>query len=221
MVSEHFVGGMRFRIRDIGIAPLLAYCILREFDQVLEEVDRVIVMFALQYGSGAFQAHTGVDTGFRQRDLLAARQFLELHEHQVPDLDETVAVLVSGTRRAACDPIAMVEEDLRARAARAGIAHRPEVIVRRDADDLRFRQARDFLPEVKGLIVGMINGNEQLILRQAVYFGDQFPCVGNRTLFEVIREGEVSEHLEEGMVACGIADVIEVVVLAARTYAFL
>ena len=47
----------------------------------------------------------------------------------------------------------MVVEDFRAWAARAGVAHCPEIVRRRDPQDLRFRQPRDFPPQVEGLVV--------------------------------------------------------------------
>ena len=43
----------------------------------------------------------------------------------------------------------------------------------------------------------------------------------DRALLEVVAEGEIAEHLEEGVMARGVADVIEVVVLAAGADAFL
>ena len=43
----------------------------------------------------------------------------------------------------------------------------------------------------------------------------------DRLALEVVAEGEVAEHLEEGVVARGVADVLEVVVLAARAHAAL
>src|SRR4029077_2347136 len=50
---------------------------------------------------------------------------------------------------------------------------------------------------------------------------DQFPGVSDGVLLEVIAEGEIAHHLEEGMVALGEADVVQVVVLAAGADAFL
>ncbi len=35
--------------------------------------------------------------------------------------------------------------------------------------------------------------------------------------FEVVAEGEVSEHFEEGVVSCGIADIFEVIMFSACT----
>ena len=154
-------------------------------------------------------------------DALAARQRLELHEDEIPDLDEAVAVGVGRARRAAGDLVAVVEEDFRARAARAGVAHRPEIVGGRDADDARFRQAGDALPQIEGLVVVVVDGDAQPVLRQAEFLGDQVPGEFDRERLEIVAEREIAEHLEEGVMARGIADVVEVVVLAAGAHAFL
>src|SRR3546814_3614082 len=52
-------------------------------------------MDALQHRRNALQPHAGVDARPRQVDARAARLLIVLHEHQVPDLDEAVAVLRS------------------------------------------------------------------------------------------------------------------------------
>ena len=67
-------------------------------DQRAEDVGVVVVVLALQDGGDALQPHAGVDRGPRQRHARAGRAFLELHEHQVPDLDEAVAVRVRRCR---------------------------------------------------------------------------------------------------------------------------
>src|SRR5690242_2820389 len=40
-------------------------------------------------------------------------------------------------------------------------------------------------------------------------------------LLEIVAEGEVAEHLEEGVMARGVADIVEIVVLAAGAHTFL
>ena len=55
----------------------------------------------------------------------------------------------------------------------------------------------------------------------AEVLGDQLPRQRDRPLLEVVAEGEVAEHLEEGVVPRGVADVVEVVVLAAGAHALL
>ncbi len=88
-------------------------------------------------------------------------------------------------------------------------------------DDPLVGQARDLLPQIAGGRVGRMHRHPQLVLGQREVLGDQLPGVGDGLLLEVVAEGEVAEHLEEGVVARGVADVVEVVVLAARAHALL
>ena len=57
--------------------------------------------------------------------------------------------------------------------------------------------------------------------REPVGRGDQLHRVGDGLLLEIIAEGKIAEHFEEGVVAIGEADIFEVVVLAAGANAFL
>src|SRR3546814_12844797 len=95
-----------------------------------------MVVLALEHGGEALQAHAGVDRRLRQADALVARHLLKLHEDEVPDLDEAIAVLLRAAGGAAGDVRAVVVEYLRAGAAGAGVAHRPELVRGGDADDL-------------------------------------------------------------------------------------
>ncbi len=190
-------------------------------DQGPHQVDVVIVVLALQHRGQALQPHAGVDGGPRQRDALLLGQLLELHEDQVPDLDEAVAIGIRAARRAARNLVAMVVEDLRAGTAGTGIAHGPEVVAGGDADDLLLRQSCDAVPEIEGVVVLGIDGDQEAILRQAELARDQIPGQLDRMLLEIVAEGEIAQHLEEGVVARRIADILQVVVLAAGAHAFL
>ena len=125
------------------------------------------------------------------------------------------------TRRAAPDLVAVIVEDFRARPARAGVAHLPEIVRARDADDARLRQACDLLPEIERLVVVDIDGGGQLVLRQAEFLGDEIPGELDGAVLEIVAEREVAEHLEKGVMPRGVADIVEVVVLAAGAHAFL
>src|SRR5437762_8791600 len=50
---------------------------------------------------------------------------------------------------------------------------------------------------------------------------DELPCKRDRISLEVIAEREVAEHLEKRMVACSMAHLLEIVMLAAGTHTFL
>ena len=51
--------------------------------------------------------------------------------------------------------------------------------------------------------------------------GDELPGEANRVALEVVAEREVAEHLEERVVPRGVADLLEIVVLAAGAHALL
>ena len=82
-------------------------------------------------------------------------------------------------------------------------------------------QPGDLLPQIERLIVVDIDGGDQAVLGQPEFLGDQVPGELDRAVLEIVAEREVAEHLEEGVVARGIADIVEVVVLAAGAHAFL
>src|SRR5207248_10996551 len=130
----------RFHVGEIGDVR----------DDRAEQVDLVVVVRALQHRGDALEPHAGIDRRPRQVDTVAAGQLLELHEHQVPDLDEAVALGIGRAGRPAGNLRAVVVENFRARTARTEIAHLPKVVGPRDAHDLAFRQPGDFLPEIEG-----------------------------------------------------------------------
>ncbi|ODA68892.1 hypothetical protein A7A08_00726 [Methyloligella halotolerans] len=190
-------------------------------DQMTEQVDAVIVVGALKNSGNAFQAHSGVDGGTRQFLAAAVLLLVELHEDEVPDLHEPVTVLVGASRRAAGDGLAVVVEDLRARTARTHLPHGPEIVGGRDRDDLVVGEAGDLLPNRCRFGVLAIDGDEKLLGRKAEALGQQLPGERNRLFLEIIAEGKIPQHLEEGVVAGGIADIVEIVVLTAGADAFL
>ena len=215
MVGNHAVGdGARpFRL-DAGQVGDVG-------DDRAEQIDLVIVVGTLQHRSGALEPHARVDRRFRQIDALAARQLLELHEHQVPDLNEAVALGLGRARWTARDVGAMVVKDFRAGAAGPELAHLPEIIRAGDADDFALGQARDLLPQIERLVVVDENGDYQAIERQAELLGNEIPRKLDGAVLEVITEREIAEHLEEGVMARGIAHIVEIVVLATGAHAFL
>ncbi|MNY45592.1 hypothetical protein D3C86_1807080 [compost metagenome] len=126
--------------------------------------------------------------------------------------------------------LAVVEEDLGARAARAGVTHRPEVVrgvgralVVADAHHALGRHADLLGPDVVGLVVAGVDGDPELFLGQVqpLRRGEELPGVADRVALEIVAEAEVAQHLEESMVTCGVADVFQIVVFTARTHATL
>ena len=190
-------------------------------DQCFENVGVVIVVDALQDGGDPLEPHAGVDRFLGQvADDFSAR-LLILHEHQVPDLDEAVAVLVGAAGRTAEDVVAVVVEDFGAGPARAVVAHRPEIILGGDADDAVVGEAGNALPQIERLVVGVVDGDRQAVSTEAPFAREQGPGVVDRLFLEVIAEREIAEHFEEGVMARSIADIVEIIVLAASADAFL
>jgi hypothetical protein len=90
-----------------------------------------------------------------------------------------------------------------------------------DADDPGIRKPGDLAPVPGRLVVVVVDRDEEPVLVDPVGPGDQVPGELDRPLLEVVTEGEVPEHLEERVVPRGVADILEVVVLAAGAHAFL
>ena len=184
----------------------------------------------LHDGGHALQAHAGIDGRLRQWIHIALFVAVELHKYAVPNFNPAVAVFFRAARNAAPDFFAVVVENFGTRAARAGVAHLPEVVgcvfrtfVVADADDA-FGRHTDFVqPDVVGFVVFCVNGCQQFVFRDVQPFGgsQEFPSEVDGIAFEVVAEGEVAHHFKEGMVTGSVADVFQVVVFAACAYAFL
>ena len=217
--------------RRLAVAVIAADRIdglLGSVEQAHEQVDLEHRVHALQHRRQPLQPHPGVDARLGQQVHHAVFGAVELHEDVVPDFDVAVAVLLGAARRAAGHCRTVVVEDLAARPARAGVAHHPEVVGRvaralvvADAHDALGRQPDHLQPDVVGLVVLGIHRGPELVLGQLEVLGQQLPRVDDRIVLEVVTEREVAEHLEERQVARGVADVFEVVVLAAGANALL
>jgi len=93
---------------------------------------RVVVRRDLLEDAGEpLEAQAGVHSGGGQRRQGSIEGELELHEHEIPDLQPARAMLrvVGRTEVTLAELLAAVEMDLRARPRRAGISHPPEVLL--------------------------------------------------------------------------------------------
>ncbi len=77
------------------------------------------------------------------------------------------------------------------------------------------------LPQLVGLVVFAKDGDVETVFGQGEFAGEQVPGEVDGVGFEVIAEGEIAEHFEEGVMAAGVADVVEIVVFAAGADALL
>src|SRR6185312_15881366 len=127
----------------------------------------------------ALEAGPRVDRRFRQRNERAVRLPIILHEYEIPELDETVAVRALDERverevltvelrpfagRAVgkapvASEVGDVDEDLRARAAGPCVGHLPEVVLVAEAVNARIRQAGDLAPEPPRLVVAVVHAH--------------------------------------------------------------
>src|SRR5262245_46095244 len=115
---------------------------------------------------------------------------VELHEHQVPDLDITSAF--AGKRAIRVTPFAgfgaEVIVDLRAGSARAGIAHLPEIVFLVEPDDSIASDSDIFRPDAGGFVVFAKDGYPKPLFRQLEFLRQQSPRVVDGLGFEVIAE---------------------------------
>jgi hypothetical protein len=231
-------------VRRQGGAVFLPAHLLQLVENRAEDVGLVVGNFgvgevgehlrALHDAGDALEAHAGVHVLGRERAESAIRVRVELDEDEVPNLDalggafvDERAPRVAGGRE--------VHVEFGARAAGAGVAHHPEVVflvavddvdggVEADAAELRGPDVPRLLVELAGValgFVGVVNGGVEALRGELPDFDDQLPRPTDGLLLEVVAEGPVAEHLEERVVVGVETDVIEVVVLAAGTDAFL
>ena len=179
----------------------------------------------LQDRDEALEAHARVDGLGGERPELAARLAVELHEHQIPHLEHVGVVHVHQARGVAAADAVVV--DLRARPARPGVAHLPEVVLRVAGEDALGRQvlqpqlARLVVRREPELLVALEVGGVEAVGRQPVHLRHELPRPRDGVLLEVVAERPAAEHLEERVVVRVHPDVLEVVVLAAGADALL
>ena len=153
---------------------------------------------------------------FGQRGQRAVLVQVELHEHEVPELEEALGVVARAVVLPA-EVQAAVEVELRARPARAGRARLPEVVLAPELHDALVRDARP-APALDRLVVGpqaelLVAAEDRdpdLLRLEPEALVESSQRVLDRALLEVVAEGEVAEHLEEGQVPRRVADLLDV-----------
>ena len=126
---------------------------------------------------------------------------------------------VSSPGRSSAPPkaSAAVEVELRAGAAGAGRPGLPEVVLAPEPDDPLVRDAGG-PPDLDRLLVGAQaellvaaeDGDPDPLRVHPEALGRELPAPGDRLGLEVVAEAPVAEHLEEGEVAGGVADLLDV-----------
>ena len=123
----------------------------------------------------------------------------------------------------------MVVEYFGTWAARAGVAHGPEVVTFEfrttrlvpDADHTIFRNSDFPGPNAISLVIGLVNRNPQALWLQAINLRQQLPGITNGVLLEIVTETEVAQHFEKSVVPGSVPNLVEVVVFSPRAYAAL
>ena len=166
---------------------------------------------ALEDRGDALESHTGVDARLGQRVQGAVFGAVVLHEHEVPVLQIAVAVAADGAVRAVAPEFGtLVVVELGARPARTGRPRRPEVVLGAHAHDALLREADFIDPDRLGLVVVLEDRDPDAVGIESEHVDRVLPGPRGRFGLEVVAETEVAEHLEEGVMASGGADDIDV-----------
>ena len=185
-----------------------------------EQVGVVAGIDALHDPEQTLEAHAGVHAGRGQVGAGAVEMVVELHEHEVPQLDVAVAyvavvhdVLAVGGAvflKTAVD-CAVVVVELGAWAAGTLVAGWPPpvLVVAVAVHAVAWDALGD--PELAGLVVGVVHGGGELVEGDAVAvgLGHQLDGEVNGLFLEVVADAEVAEHLEQRVVG-GVADLFDV-----------
>ena len=126
--------------------------LLPQVDQRAELVGVEDRRHVLEDRRHAVEPHAGVDVPVGQGGERARGILVELHEHEVPELQEALGV-VAGTVVGSAEGLAAVEVELRARTRRAGRPGLPEVVLVAERDDPVVGHA-DRAPGLDRLLVG-------------------------------------------------------------------
>ena len=213
MIGNHAEGEI-----PLGIAPVRRFGEFRHpVDDRAEEIGLVIALHPLHDRADPFEPHSRVDAWARQWREPPLCVPVELHEDEVPEFEVAVSPVVK--RPLEVGPL--IDQDLGAGAARPRLPHRPEVVLLPHPDDPIWHDGAFLLPEPFRLLVLLEDGDPEALLREFEHLGEEDPGVADRLPLEVVSEGEVAEHLEEGVVPSGAPHVLEVVVLPPGAHAFL
>ncbi len=147
---------------------------------------------------------------------LAGRALVELHEHEVPELEEAL-VLPAGQIVGLAALDAEVEIKLRVGAARTGWARFPEVLLARALDDPLTRHS-ELEPQVNRLLIrpdpelfiATEDGHPDVVLVEPEAVAREIPGEADRLALEVVAKAEVAKHLEHREVARGHPDVLDI-----------
>ncbi len=183
-------------------------------------------MHALHHCGEAFQPHAGIHGRLGQGGHFPFGVTVVLHEHQVPDLDIAVAVLLGGAWGAAFYFFSVVIEDFRTGTAGASVSHAPEVVtfvglaarLVADTAEAVGIHTNFIQPDRRCFFVLIVDGHPQFLCLQPHGLRKKLPGKTDRFPLEIIPKAEIAQHFEERMVAGRVSNIFQVVMLATSTY---
>ena len=231
MVGDHPVGDVLLPVRSaVGVSDPSFQS--REVGR--EQVGVVVRQLPLEDGEDALETHARVHRFGGELTQAAVVETIELHEHQVPQLDEALVAGIDADRRVGsirrvAPRAAAIDVDLATGPTGARVPHLPEVVFLPEAEDAIGRDVGHLAPQFLGFDVGgeavlLVTAEDrdpQPLLGELVHAGQQFPGPLDRITLEVVPEGPVAEHLEEGVVVGVDPHLFEIVVLTRDPNAFL
>ncbi len=175
----------------------------------------------LQHRHDALEPGPGVDGRPGKRRLGPVGGLIELHEDQVPELEESLAGRVTQGATVVAELGTPVVVDLGTRAIGAGVGHPPPVVLVAQALDPFARDPDPVPPDVGPLVVGVVHRGPEAACVEPEDLGAELPRPDAGVFLEVVAEAEVAHHLEEGQMARGATHLFEVVVLPAGPHTLL
>jgi len=194
--GAHMVGHHPQAHVALGVASVAhARQVGGEVDQGAEQVRLEVAVDALEHRRDALEPGAGVDARLGQGVQAAVRRAFELHEDEVPEFEEPVAVAGRAAVvriGAGVDPGPVVEVDLAARAAGTGVPHGPEVVLLAALHDSLGRHRRLGQPQIGRLVVFLVDRDPQAFLRESQVSHEELPREPDGVPLEVISEGKIA-----------------------------
>ncbi len=192
------------------------------FEDGHDEIGVVIGADILHHRHDPLQPHTRIDAGLGKGRHLSGFVAVELHEHEIPDFQIPVTFAPHlAFRLAASIALPPIDEDFRTGAAGAGVSHGPEIVFFAEPDNALCGNADVPVPEIVGFVIVQIHGCIEFVGRQTVAVGQEIPSEFDGFFLEIIPERKIAEHFKKRVVPGRIADIFQIVVLAASPDAFL
>src|SRR5579859_5959816 len=194
MIGDDTQGCIYFRVSAVSSVGERGESVDDGAEQVGVE-DRFL---ALQDHADALKAQPCIYILFGQGRSGTIQVLVELHEDQVPDFQETLALaarLAIGPATAMFDAAIIV--DFGIGSARTRCSRRPPPVIF-EAHNGLVGIARDLAPPARGFVILWMHGWVQAISGYLEYLGQQFPGEGDSLALEIVADREVAHHFKEG-----------------------